>query len=50
MTTQHNADALPPDSEAYLGYLAVHAEADGFVGGLLILDTNGDPVDFSTLR
>lgn len=35
------------DSEAFLGYLAVHAEADGFVGGLLILDANGDPVDFA---
>lgn len=38
---------MPPDSEAFLGYLAVHAEADGFVGGLLIVDADGDPVDFA---
>jgi hypothetical protein len=38
---------MPPASEPYLGYLVVHAEADGFLGGLLILDANGDPVDFT---
>ena len=35
-----------PESESFLGYLAVHAEPDGFRGGLLILDDSGDPVDF----
>jgi hypothetical protein len=38
---------VPPASEAFLGYLAIHAEAEGFLGGLLILDANGDPVDFA---
>jgi hypothetical protein len=44
-------DSLTPQvasvSEAFLGYVAVHAQADGFVGGLLILDGSGDPVDFA---
>ena len=38
---------MPPDPEAFLGYLAVRAEAEGVLGGLLILDANGDPVDFA---
>lgn len=33
--------------QTFLGYLAVHVDGDAYIGGLLVVDRNGDPVDFT---